>query len=127
MMKKYALLFFCLFCTLSAFAYPRLWMGTYACSGANSWWGGGAYQGEVYIQPQGENFSVIWRVGFRQTQVGVGILYGDILSVAYTDCNNPLNWGVVTFRVVGDGELQGFWCTHDSYTQKPEYLVWKGY
>ncbi len=128
-MKKYCLLFALLFCAGNCFAfYPRLWMGTYALNGVNNNWGYVSYQGEVTIQPQGENFSVVWRVGSRQTQVGVGILTGDVLSIAFTDLNASSGfWGVASFRLVADGELEGTWTTIDGLVQSPEYLVWKGF
>lgn len=113
-------------CTISCFAYPTLWTGTYQLSGGNSKWEGSAYQGTVSIQPQGENYSVIWRVGNSQTQYGIGILYNGILSVAYVDSATRA-WGVVSYRLVSNGELEGRWTTSDGTTQKPEYLVWIGY
>jgi hypothetical protein len=128
-MKKTFLL--CLFLCLatSAFAYsPRLWMGTYYLSGGNSFWFGGGYQGEVIIQPQGDNFNVVWRVGYSQTQVGIGILHGDNLSVAFTDLNRAGTfWGVAVFQIVGEGTLEGRWTTFDGLFQRSETLLWKGF
>lgn len=125
-MKK--MFFLCLFLAVSGFgyAYPRLMTGTYQLSGSNSKWDVGAYQGEVTIYPQGENFRVVWRIGSNQSQAGIGILYNDALSVAYCDTSNT-NWGIAVFRLVADGELEGRWSGFNSTTQKPEYLVWKGY
>ncbi len=101
--------------------------GTYYLSGSNSEWGGNNYQGEVVIAPQGDNYSVVWRVGSRQTQVGVGILQDDILSVAFTDLSNSTFWGVVSYRVGPRGELEGRWASQNGLSQKPEYLVWQNY
>ncbi len=117
---------FFIFCATVAFAYPRLWTGTYALSGGNSKWGSSAYQGEVTIQPQGENFQVVWKIGAKQSQVGIGILYNGILSVSYTDSSSG-DWGVASFRLVSDGELEGRWTSYSGTSQKPEYLVWKGH
>lgn len=101
--------------------------GTYVLSGGNDGWGNSSYQGEVVIAPQGDNYSVIWRIGNRQAQVGVGILQNDVLSVAFTDVGNPSFWGVASFRVKAFGELEGKWAGHDGTTTRPEYLVWKNY
>ncbi len=108
----------------SVFAWT-LKTGTYDLSGGNSSWLGSGYQGEVVIAPQGDNYQVIWRIGSRQAQIGVGILKDDILSVAFVDASNPAFWGVVSYRVGPWGELEGVWTSSEGVTQKPEYLVWK--
>ncbi len=123
-MKKLFLL--CLVCVLSSFSYPRLWTGTYQLSGGNTKYGSSGYHGEVTIQPQGDNYRVVWRIGSSQTQVGVGILDRDILSVAYCDSSNNA-WGVVSFRLIADGELEGRWASFQGTSQQPEYLIWKSY
>jgi hypothetical protein len=123
-MKK--LLLICLLFAASGFAYPAIRTGIYDLSGGNSKWGGSSYHGEVAIYPQGENFRVEWRIGASQSQVGIGIVDNDVLSVAYCDSVSGA-WGVVSFKIVGYGELHGRWAAIDSTSQKPEYLVWKGY
>ena len=124
-MKKWILLAMLFFST-GAYAWT-LKTGTYDLSGGNSNWGGSGYQGEVIIAPQGDNYTVIWRVGTRQTQLGVGILQDDILSVAFTDLSNSTFWGVASYRVGPWGELEGKWSSYDGQAQKPERLVWKSY
>jgi hypothetical protein len=124
-MKKLFLL--CLVCVLSSFSYPKLWTGTYELSGGNGTYAGTGYRGEVTIQPQGDNYRVVWRIGSSQSQVGVGILDHDILSVAYCDSANNGAWGVAAFRLVSDGELEGRWASFKGTTQQPEYLIWKSY
>jgi hypothetical protein len=124
-MKK-GILFALVFLTTTAYAWT-LKTGTYDLSGGNTSYGGGAYYGELVIAPQGENYSVIWRTGSRQTQVGIGILQDDILSVAFTDVSNNQFWGVASYRVRPFGELEGRWTAADGQTQKPEYLIWKSY
>jgi hypothetical protein len=125
-MKK-AIFLVALFMGLVNGAYAwTLKTGTYDLSGGNSSWGS-SYQGEVIIEPQGNNYRVIWLVGTRQTQVGVGILQDDILSVAFTDVSNSTFWGVASYRVGPFGELEGRWTSVDGQTQKPEYLAWKSY
>ena len=123
-MKK--LLLLCLVCVLSSFSSPKLWPGTYQLSGGNAQHGSIGYRGEVTIQPQGENYRVVWRIGSSQSQIGVGILDRDVLSVAYCDSSNNV-WGVVLFRLVAEGELEGRWASFQGTTQQPEYLIWKSY
>ena len=126
-MKKMIFLF--LFCAINCFAYAntRLRTGTYFMSGANSKWSATGYQGEVVIQQQGENYRVTWYVGSSQSQVGIGILNDNILSVSFCDTNNRTFWGVASYRIVGDGELEGRWTSVDGTGQKPEYLAWQHY
>lgn len=109
--------------TTSVFGWT-LKTGTYELSGGNSWYGSG-YTGEVVIAPQGENYSVIWRVGAKQAQIGIGILQDDILSVSFVDASNPSFWGVASYRVGPWGELEGTWASSEGFSQKPEILVWK--
>lgn len=125
-MKKMFLLITALILVSSAHAWT-LKTGTYALSGGNSSWGGSSYEGELVVAPQGENYSVIWRIGNRQAQIGVGILQDDILSVAFTDYSNPTFWGVAVFRVKAFGELEGSWTDYNGTIAKPEYCVWKSY
>lgn len=126
-MKKMGFIFGCAFLAFvnTAFASAILRSGVYQLSGGNSSWGS-SYQGDVIILPQGENYSITWRIGTRQTQVGIGILNQDILSVAYFD-NLTHAWGVASYRIIRDGELEGRWTTYESTIQKPEYLIWKSY
>ncbi|MDE3045691.1 MAG: hypothetical protein KGJ02_03510 [Verrucomicrobiota bacterium] len=109
---------------ISAYSY-HLPSGTYQLSGSSSRWSNG-YQGEVIIQPQGENYSLRWRIGSSQSQIGIGILNGNVLSVAYLDEATRV-FGVVSYRLVDDGVLEGKWSTIDGTTQKPEFLAWKNY
>lgn len=109
-----------------AFAWT-LKTGTYDLSGGNNNWGVNGYHGQVIIAPQGNNYSVIWRIDGRQTQVGVGILQEDILSVAFTDFSNNGFWGVASYRVRPFGELEGVWTSYSDVIQKPEHLVWQSY
>ncbi len=116
-----------MFLTLTSGAYAwTLKTGTYDLSGGNSSWGSG-YEGEVVIAPQGDNYSVIWRIGSRQAQIGVGILRDDIFSVAFVDASNPSFWGVASYRVNVWGDLEGRWTESDGTISKSEILTWKNY
>jgi len=115
-----------LFFVTSAYAWTTLKAGTYQLSGGNSSWVTPSYQGEVDIFPQGENYRVVWRIGGRQSQVGIGILQNDIFSVAFVDQSNPSFWGIASYRVINGwnyDELEGKWASHDGQIQKPEYLI----
>ena len=126
-MKKMGFLLV-IFLTLASGAYAwTLKTGTYDLSGGNNNWGNAGYHGEVVIAPQGENYSVIWRIGSKQTQIGVGILQDNVLSVAFTDIANPSFWGVASYRVNAWGELEGTWTSYDGVISKPEHLLWKNY
>lgn len=102
--------------------------GTYDLSGGNDGWGNVAYHGEVVIAPAGDNtYSVVWFIDSQQTQVGVGILQDDILSVAFSDLSNNTFWGVASYRVGPWGELEGKWASYNGQGEKAEHLVWKNY
>lgn len=123
-MKAFFLLTSLLFASF-AHAY-QLRSGTYQMSGGNGGWLDSSYHGEVIIQPQGDNYSLRWKIGMSQSQVGVGILHRDILSVAYLDQATGI-FGVASYRLITDGELEGIWSSFNGTSQKPEYLVWKSY
>ena len=125
-MKKMFLLFAFMGLVSGAYAWT-LKTGTYDLSGGNNTWGGGGYLGEVVIAPQGDNYSIIWRIGTKQAQVGIGILQDDVLSVAFTDLSNNTFWGVASYRVRPFGDLEGRWSSYDGQTHKSENLTWKNH
>ena len=113
----------CLLFAAAGFAAPKLKTGTYQLSGAYSKWGGDAYEGDVTIYPQGENYVVEWFQRHRKIKEGIGILCNDTLSVAYQDMQGRF-WGVAIYKLKKDGELEGRWTNHSNHSQKPEYLIW---
>ena len=116
------------FLTLTSSAYSwTLKTGTYDLSGGNNNWGNAGYHGEVVIAPQGDHYSVIWRIGSKQSQVGVGVLQDNILSVAFTDIANPSFWGVASYRIGIWGDLEGTWTSYNGAEAKPEHLIWKNH
>ncbi len=121
-------LFVCLFVGLMSTAFSwGLKTGTYDLYGYNSS-GVSTYQGEVVIAPQGDNYSVFWRIGSSQAQVGIGILrdWESVLSVAFADLSKGY-WGIASYKVGAFGELEGKWSgANDSY-QGTEILKWKSY
>lgn len=97
--------------------------GTYDLVGTNS--SGDIYRGQVVIAPQGKNYTVVWLVGLRQAQMGVGILRPseDVFSVAFADYGKSY-WGVVSYKLGSRGELEGKWTASDGRGQGTERLTW---
>jgi hypothetical protein len=123
-MNKWILLAVLFFST-HAFGWT-LYTGTYELKSGTQY-GSKTHLGEVVIAPQGENYKVIWRTGNGQTQIGTGILQDNILSIAFSDVSNPHFWGVASYRVKWNGELEGRWTAADGQTQTVDYLYWKSY
>lgn len=98
--------------------------GTYELRGSNTPSGHLDYRGEVTIVPQGENYALIWKIGRSQTQVGVGILHKNILSVSYVDTSRGVS-GVMSFQLLSDDELEGKWAGLNDTIYGREYLIWK--
>lgn len=103
--------------------YP-LKTGTYELRGSNSPSGNLDYSGEVVINKQGNNYALCWKIDGEDSQVGVGILHKNILSVSYIDTiQNRV--GVMSFVITSEEELEGKWAgLLDKYYGR-EYLVWK--
>ncbi|HSX03416.1 MAG TPA: hypothetical protein VLG76_01660 [Rhabdochlamydiaceae bacterium] len=119
-MKKLMLAMACL---ISTYAYA-LQTGTYELWGSSHPTGEFNYRGEVCIAPQGENYSLFWKIGNSNVQVGVGILRKDVLSVAYHDLSQNTD-GVASFCQISENVLEGKWTGFKSNTYGREYLVWK--
>lgn len=68
------------------------------------------YVGSVAIEKAGEVYRLQWNIA-GQTQRGVGILDGNILSVGYIDVTggNILDAGAVSYRILSEGKLDGKW------------------
>lgn len=105
-----------------AFTMPE---GSYELTGFN---GAGAeepsYKGYVFISRTGETYALTWKIGERQTQRGVAILSGDVLSVGYFD-ESGRDAGVVSYRLVKNGVLDGLWAPLGSKGCGRERLVWR--
>lgn len=74
--------------------------GVWQVAGANA--GGRTYRGRAAVRRVGDVYRVVWRIG-RSTYWGVGILTGNVLSVAY-------NGGLAVYTVTASG-LRGRWTT----------------
>lgn len=123
-MKKLLTLAIFLLCG-NAYAL-QLKAGTYELVGSNNTSGDVHYRGEVTITPQGNNYGLKWNIGSSQTQVGVGILHNDVLSVAYFDSSGNA-FGVVSFHLISNTELEGKWSPMFGTSFGREHLLWKGY
>lgn len=66
---------------------------------------GSSYEGSLYIEEWGEVYWLEWEVG-GASYTGTGILTGDVLSVGW-DAGGTC--GVVSYRVLPDGSLEGTW------------------
>ncbi|MDZ4205943.1 MAG: hypothetical protein U1C12_01890, partial [Patescibacteria group bacterium] len=84
------------------------------------------YEGEIEISKNGERYELAWIIG-QQDQRGVGLLEGNILSVGYTDITGGdiQDVGVVSYRVVNPGKLEGKWNSVSGTGTGREVLTWK--
>ncbi len=86
-----------------------------------------SYRGEVFIAKTGEVYKLEWSIG-GQVQRGVGILEDNILSVGYVDLTGGdiQDAGVVSYRVVKEGKLEGKWSSILAQETGREILTWQG-
>ncbi len=79
--------------------------GSYAITGTNE--NGSAYQGALQVIKHGDVYQFRWNAG-RQYD-GVGIPNGNVVAVAFTEGSDGKGCGVVSYRILGDGTLDGKW------------------
>lgn len=65
------------------------------------------YKGNVEITKVGDAYQLLWFTPNGIVQVGVGILKGDALSVAFYGTNSPI--GVVIYNIKGNSQMSGEW------------------
>lgn len=82
------------------------------------------YRGEVNIVPNGDTYNLVWLINQKQCQVGTAILNADVLSVVYHDLPSK-GWGVVSYKLVEDGVLEGKWAPFNSTHCGFETLTWQ--
>jgi len=105
---------------------PVLKTGIYKLEGYNSSLASNpSYEGEVEISKNGERYELVWIIG-QQDQRGVGLLENNILSVGYTDITGGdiQDTGVVSYRVVNPGKLEGKWNSVLGTGTGREVLTW---
>ena len=67
-------------------AAPALKVGAYELTGYNDQTlKTPSYRGHVIVERAGEIYTLVWKIGRAQTQKGVALLSGNVLSVAYLD------------------------------------------
>jgi len=87
--------------------------GLFSVEGRNA--DGTTYTGTLETARQRDGaWQVTWRVG-PDTIRGIGFLQGDLLAVAYAVNNQP---GIVVFRILSDGRLDGPWTMGDGIGQE---------
>ncbi len=87
----------------AAFTLPE---GTYQLTGYNGADATeAAYKGHVFITRTGATYSLVWKIGQQQTQKGVAILSGNVLSVGYFDMSGR-DAGVVETTTVAGGSAR---------------------
>ncbi|HKO98668.1 MAG TPA: hypothetical protein VJU86_16840 [Pyrinomonadaceae bacterium] len=79
--------------------------GSYNATGTNP--NGSPYRGTLEVIKRGEVFQFRWTAG--QQYDGVGVQSGDVVAVAFTEGNDGKGCGVVSYRIMNDGELDGRW------------------
>lgn len=99
-------------------------VGTYELIGSNDESDVTHYRGKVIIAQQGTNYSLLWKIGSNQVQVGVGMLHDDLLSVAYFDVMHQAG-GVVSYHCISEDEIEGKWASLQGTSYGRESLIWK--
>ncbi|MEO7969850.1 MAG: hypothetical protein ABI698_01020 [bacterium] len=79
--------------------------GNYDIAGTNE--DGAAYQGKLQVLKHGSVYQFRWLAGNQYD--GVGIINGNTVAVAYTDGANGTGCGVVSYRTLANGTLDGVW------------------
>ena len=131
-MKKLSSILFCAlllsFTNADAGYFDRdIKVGTYDLRGSNTKAGYTDYTGSVVITRQGDNYKLVWHIDGFQTLTGIGVVEGDVLSVAYCDIETG-NWGVISFKIdIFSEELDGRWASSTSTGCAYERLTWRSY
>jgi len=103
--------------------------GLYELKGHNPT-SGAAYEGQVLIAKEEDTegdtgpWYVRWLIGENQQQAGIGVLSNNVLSVSYADVSGGTvnDVGVVSYRIVGFGKLEGTWLSQGSVSGGVEKL-----
>ncbi len=84
--------------------------GFYELTGSNPDAPDMVYSGHIQIEKKGGQYALRWFIGKTQSQAGVAILEGNVLSVGYMDSSGG-DFGVVSFRIISPSRLEGKWCS----------------
>jgi hypothetical protein len=94
--------------------------GTYSVTGTGG--NGQYYEGELFIRRQGDVYQLHWNAGNQYD--GIGVVNGNVLAVAYTDSDiEPDDCGVVSYRILGNGTLDGISGMYGENETEPEKAV----
>lgn len=80
--------------------------GKYAVSGVNPQ--GKEYRGAAEIEKVGDIYRVLWVIG-KEEHHGVGLVQGDVLSVAWVIVAGGSDAGVAAYKIKKNGTLDGKW------------------
>lgn len=79
--------------------------GDYTVTGANVD-GAGKYEGDLRITPRDDVYQFSWISGGKSSD-GVGVVTGNKVAVAFTDSTDGTGCGVVLYKVLENGDLDG--------------------
>jgi hypothetical protein len=79
--------------------------GNYDIAGTNE--DGAAYEGQLQVLKHGSVYQFRWIAGNQYD--GVGVINGNTVAVAYTDGADGTGCGVVSYRTLANGTLDGVW------------------
>lgn len=116
MLKKCLCILGSLVCTLSLSAYAGIFfdddvdiVGTYHCTGHDPYTPRD-FQSDLIIKKTGDVYSITEATKDKRSDVAIGLLTGDVLSLAYQDRYNPRRAGVQSLTIKdGGNELSGPW------------------
>jgi hypothetical protein len=95
--------------------------GRYAVTGTNE--DGSPYQGELEVIAHGAVYQFRWNAGKQYD--GIGIENGKVIAVAFTEGTDGKGCGVVSYKVLSNGVLDGrwgYWGTNESGTERASPL-----
>ncbi len=94
--------------------------GHYDVTGTNE--DGSPYKGALEIIKHGDAYQFRWNAGKEYD--GVGVENGSVLAVTFTEGTDGKGCGVVTYKVLGDGTLDGkwgFWGVNEAGAEKAKH------
>ena len=89
--------------------------GSYTVTGSNVD-GQGRYEGSLTITPRDDVYQFSWLSGGKSSD-GVGVMTGNKVAVAFTEGTNGTGCGVVLYRILSNGDLDGkagYWGVNES-------------
>src|SRR5262245_35635024 len=109
----------------SAIDLPTSVEGQYKVLGTNP--NGDRYAGSLEVIKQGAVYEFSWNAGRQYT--GIGVRNGNIVAVAFANGANGSGCGVIDYRIMNDGTLDGIWGnwgTNASGTERAKHVSGRG-